>query len=139
MSYESALTKIAIDHRDEIEAALVAAKAECEVAQATLEKLARRIYLLEGILKPVENVPTDIEIPQPGEKTEQMTLHAAMRKVLRESPTRKLRAAEIIAEIDRQNLYRMRDGRVPESQQIHARANHYPELFGKDGSLFFAK
>ena len=39
MSYESALTQIAIDHRDEIEVARVAAKAECEVAQATLEKL----------------------------------------------------------------------------------------------------
>jgi hypothetical protein len=68
-----------------------------------------------------------------------MTLHAAMVKVLRESPNGRLRAAEIIAEIERRGLYRMRDGRIPESQQIHARAGHYPDLIGKDGSYFYAK
>ena len=68
-----------------------------------------------------------------------MTLHDAMHKVIRESPDRRLRASEIIAEIERQGLYRMRDGRVPESQQIHARANHYPHLFEKDGSYFVAR
>jgi hypothetical protein len=68
-----------------------------------------------------------------------MTLHAAMHKVLKEAAGGKLRAGEIIAEIDRQGLYRMRDGRQPESQQIHARANHYPNMFGKEGSYFYAK
>jgi indole-3-glycerol phosphate synthase len=37
---------------------------------------------------------------------------------------------KIIAEIKRLNLYRMKDGSFPESQQIHARATHYPQLFG---------
>lgn len=64
-----------------------------------------------------------------------MTLHAAMYKVLKESPQGKLRAGEIISGIGRQGLYRMRDGRLPESQQIHARASHNPDLFGKDGSF----
>jgi hypothetical protein len=59
--------------------------------------------------------------------------------VLTESPEGKLRAGEIIAEIDRRGLYRMRDGRLPESQQIHARASHYPDLFDKDGSFFYPK
>lgn len=134
MSYESTLAQVSIEHRTEIEADLAAAQAEFEITQVTLETARRRVHMLEGLLA----APGCIESPRVP-FADQMTLHAAMQKVLRESPTGKLRAGEIIAEIDRLNLYRMRDGRLPESQQIHARANHYPELFGKDGAFFFAK
>lgn len=140
MSYESALTHVALDHQAEIEADLGRARAEREVAQTRLEKATRRVHMLEGLLRPTEaGFPGDIEFRESREASERMTLHAAMQKVLKESATGKLRASEIIAEIDRLNLYRMKDGRIPESQQIHARASHYPNLFGKDGSLFFAK
>lgn len=139
MTYESALTQISLDHRAEIEADLITAQSEYEAAQRTLEIARRRVHMLEGLLEPMEVSLGDIDIPKSLEANEKMTLHAAMQKVLRESPTGKLRAGEIITEIERRNLYRMRDGRIPESQQIHARANHYPELFGKDGSFFYAK
>jgi hypothetical protein len=134
MTYLSALAQLCSGNRTEIEADLSAAQAEYEMAQVTLENARRRIHMLEGLLA----TPSGIESPK-VQTGDQMTLHAAMQKVLRESPTGKLRAGEIIAEIGRLNLYRMKDGRLPESQQIHARANHYPELFGKDGPFFFAK
>lgn len=47
------------------------------------------------------------------------TARSVFEQVLRDSPTGELRAGEIIAEIERLGLYRMRDGRLPESQQIH--------------------
>jgi|PlaIllAssembly_1097288.scaffolds.fasta_scaffold848493_1 hypothetical protein len=135
MPYKAALAQIAQDHRAELEGDLFTARAEYATALELLESAKRRMHMLEGLLNGV-STPEALE---PREAMQEMTLHAAMHKVLSDSPTGKLRAGEIISEIARLNLYRMRDGRVPESQQIHARANHYPELFGKDGPFFFAK
>ena len=42
-------------------------------------------------------------------------------------------ASELAAQIDHRGLYKMRDGRRVEAQQIHARVGHYPDLFGRDG------
>src|SRR5690348_12532686 len=139
MSYESALTQIGTDHRAEIEADLAAARSELEQAQTAMEKAARRVHMLESLLQPIEPALIEPETSESSETPGKMTLHSAMQKVLRESQSGRLRAGEIIAEIKRRHLYRMKDGRLPESQQIHARASHYPELFGKDGSFFFAK
>jgi hypothetical protein len=142
MSYASALAEVGTVHRQQIEADLADAMEEREASLAALEDLNRRIALLEGLLKMRGESPTSKEAVEPRPPTRPdgpMTLHAAMHKVLKESQSGKLRAGEIIAEIERQGLYRMRDGRPPESQQIHARAGHYPHMFGKDGSYFYAK
>lgn len=139
MSYASALTQIGTNHRAEIEADLALARREFEQAQTALEKAARRVHMLESLLQPLESASVETDFSELSEVPGKMTLHSAMQKVLRESQTGRLRAGEIIAEIKRRNLYRMKDGRLPESQQIHARASHYPELFGKEGSFFFAK
>jgi hypothetical protein len=64
-----------------------------------------------------------------------MTLHDAMAEVLRGEPGRMLRAGDLAREIERRRLYRMRDGRPVESQQIHARVNHYDEVFTKEGTF----
>lgn len=136
MSYLSALAQIGLEHRAEIEADLIAARAECEAAQAAVERATKRVHILEALLD-VPGVSDRGENPEPPAR--KMTLHAAMHKVLRASPKGKMRASEIIGEIERLGLYRMKDGRLPESQQIHARAHHYPELFGKEGSFFYAK
>ena len=45
-----------------------------------------------------------------------LTLHEAMWRVLKDSANGRLRAGEIIAEIERRGLYRMRDGRIPGAQ-----------------------
>ncbi|CAN5167489.1 hypothetical protein BH09ACT12_BH09ACT12_30850 [soil metagenome] len=63
-----------------------------------------------------------------------MTLHDAMREVLRTAPGRRMVAADIATQIDRRGLYKMRDGRAVEKQQIHARVGHYPKVFNRDGN-----
>lgn len=46
-----------------------------------------------------------------------------------------MRAVDLAAEIDRRKLYRMRDGRPVEAQQIHARVGNYPHLFTRNGTF----
>jgi hypothetical protein len=141
MSYEQALAQVVIEHRASMQADLENARQEHRALTTRAAHVERRLHALEELLS-AEVVPTHPEVvsesPSTGD-SEPLTLHAAMYRVLKASPTGKLRAGDIIAEIDRLGLYRMRDGRLPESQQIHARAGHYPQMFGKDGAFFFAK
>lgn len=144
MNYVDALAEIATEHTEEIEQALAAAHSDLALAGQAFETARRRVVHLECLLTlsepgkgPKAEEPRSLEVS--GETDGPMTLHAAMRRVLLDAPGHKLRAGEIIAEIDRRGLYRMRDGRLPESQQIHARAGHYPDLIGKDGPLFYPK
>jgi hypothetical protein len=58
-----------------------------------------------------------------------------MAEVLRSAPAGMLRAGDLAAGIERRRLYRMRDGRPVEAQQIHARVGHYPHLFAKEGTF----
>lgn len=46
-----------------------------------------------------------------------------------------LRAGDLAARINSRRLYRMRDGRPVEAQQIHARVNNYSDLFEKEGTF----
>lgn len=140
MTYTTAMANIVAGNRVQIEADLDTARQELEEARAVLAATQRRVFALEWMV----SLRADSRGSERSKRTpellpEQLTLHAAMVKVLKESPEGRLRAADIIAEIERRGLYRMRDGRLPESQQIHARAGHYPELIGKDGSYFYAK
>lgn len=143
MSYLDALYELREQYRADLNAALTEAHRRSEAARAELVASEREANMIEGILMSVPGSGTAVASPSPTANGPHsgayMTLHDAMHKVIRESPDRRLRAGEIIAEIERQGLYRMRDGRVPESQQIHARANHYPHLFQKDGSFFVAR
>ena len=63
-----------------------------------------------------------------------MTLHDAMEVVLRDA-AHGMRAGDLASEITRRRLYRMRDGRPVEAQQIHARVGNYPHLFKKVGTF----
>jgi hypothetical protein len=141
MNYQDALAGVCTAHRDQIERDLETAHGQYEDAKAHLAAAERQLHLLEGLLSMASGPSGTLLVPSAGAKSDDggMTLHEAMRQVLNDAPTGKLRAGEIIAEIERRGLYRMRDGRIPESQQIHARAGHYPHMFGKDGSYFYAK
>lgn len=67
---------------------------------------------------------------RPDENPEaRMTLHEAMREVLRSAPGRRMSPRDLCEQINRRGLYRMRDGRPVEVQQIHARCGNYPQLF----------
>ncbi len=140
MTYRETLSALATDERSQIENDLKSAQVTCEQAKTAYEEALRRVHFLEQLMhmNTSEAAEGARRAGEMGPRI-QMTLHAAMHKVIRESVPGKLRAADILAEIERQGLYRMRDGRLPESQQIHARANNYPEMFGKDGTFFTAK
>jgi hypothetical protein len=142
MTYQDALAELTASHRGQIEADLGTARSQYEEAKAHVATAERRLHMLEGLLAAHLKAETTADegiAAEPADDDRPLTLHEAMREVLKASPNGKLRAGEIIAEIERRGLYRMRDGRIPESQQIHARAQHYPHMFGKDGSYFYAK
>ena len=73
--------------------------------------------------------------PVPSAESRGRTLHDAMEIVIRESPVGMLRAGDIAFEINRRGLYRMRDGRPVEAQQIHARVGNYDHLFAREGTF----
>jgi outer membrane protein TolC len=143
MSYTAAIAKVRADHHAQIEADLHSAREDRVDARNALDLAERQVYFLESLLGMEDEPPSASATTEPqtphSPPDGRMTLHAAMYSVLKDSPEGKLRAGDIIAEIARRDLYRMRDGRLPESQQIHARANHYPDMFGKDGSFFYPK
>jgi hypothetical protein len=56
-----------------------------------------------------------------------------MAEVLRTAPQYQMRPVDLAAEINRRGLYTMRDGRPIETQQIHARAGNYPDMFERNG------
>jgi hypothetical protein len=64
-----------------------------------------------------------------------LTLHEAMAEVLRDAAGGLMRAGDLAAEVNRRQLYRMRDGRPVEPQQIHARIGHYGHWFEKEGTF----
>ncbi|MGH8945015.1 MAG: hypothetical protein ACRDVL_02565 [Acidimicrobiia bacterium] len=63
-----------------------------------------------------------------------MTLHEALDVVLSDNGNKWITAGDLAAEVNRRNLYRMRDGRPVEASQIHARVRNYSHLFEKNGS-----
>lgn len=127
-TYEEQIASVVASSRDEIEADLATARQTREQALGGLEEAERRVTTLESILAMSSS-------PALSASTEgRVTLHEAMRKVLQTAPARRMLAAEIAAHIDRRGLYKMRDGRPVEAQQIHARVGHYPEMFDRDGT-----
>lgn len=141
MSYHEVLSEAAAQFRPDIERDLADAHRQLHALTTDRDAMQRRAQFLEALLATptADDGSAKSTPPSSPQPAGHMTLHEAMHKVILESPERRLRAGDILAEIERQGLYRMRDGRLPESQQIHARANHYPHLFEKDGSYFIAR
>jgi hypothetical protein len=69
----------------------------------------------------------------PMQEARYLTAHAAMAEVLRTAPQYQMRPVDLATEINRRGLYTMRDGRPIETQQIHARAGNYPDMFERNG------
>jgi hypothetical protein len=79
-----------------------------------------------------------LSLAQPGKEPAEsasLTLHEAMRKVLGGVSGRMMRAGDLAAAIEARQLYRMRDGRPVEPQQVHARVGHYRQLFAREGTF----
>ncbi|MDQ6525533.1 hypothetical protein RB608_18080 [Nocardioides sp. LHD-245] len=137
-SFVSAVADLAREHGAEVRSRLITLREHREQIAAELAAVDRQVALFEGLL--------DLEpSPAPGQtlvftKTDvPLTLHAAMAEVLKTAPERMMRASDLAAAIERRGLYKMRDGRPVEAQQIHARVGHYREMFTKDGTFIKLK
>lgn len=103
-------------------------------ARSDVARLEHEVAALEAVVALASEDPA-VPPPAPGSRVpSRLTLHEAMRAVLQDEVSHRLRAGDLAAEINRRGLYRMRDGRPVEAQQIHARVGHYPQLFQKDGT-----
>jgi hypothetical protein len=129
VEYNDQIRQVATAHVDEIQGDLDRARHELAQRRGDVGQLERHIASLERL----------VEIAQPGPVEGQsaddpMTLHVAMELVLRDA-RHGMRAGELANEITRRRLYRMRDGRPVETQQIHARVGNYGHRFKKVGTL----
>lgn len=128
-SYTSLIQGVASANIDGLRGDLDQARRALSRARGELQVHERRVAALEYLVELAEADKTTYGEPAG------MTLHEAMAHVLRTVPYRMLRAADLAAEINGQHLYRMRDGRPVETQQVHARVGQYPHLFTRDGTF----
>lgn len=129
MPYTLEVGKVVAAHVDEIRGDLELAQHQLRKSRTEGVELERQISHLEALLALVEDGE-----PQSMDGRG-LTLHDAMVAVLEDQPGHMLRANDLASEINRRRLYRMRDGRPVESQQVHARVGHYPTLFTREGTF----
>lgn len=127
MDYKNELARIAEVHREAIANDLMKARDDLRQAESEVVQRQNTVAVLSYLSRLTQNRP--IEAP----KT--MTLQDAMTTVLRSTPDQMLRPREIADRINELGLYRMRDGRPVETQQIHARTGNYSHMFEKRGSF----
>lgn len=97
-----------------------------EQRRAEIIEIEGRVAAQEWLLKLLGDQP-------PMREKQHFSGHAAMAEVLRTAPQYQMRPVDLAAEINRRGLYTMRDGRPIETQQIHARAGNYPDMFERNG------
>ena len=127
MPYLEAIGAAAADNAEQISTDLMQARQARQRCEQQLNGLTAQVAVLEWLVTLAQGEPL-------AAATTPMTFHAAMTEVLRTAPGRMMRAAELAAEINRRGLYRMRDGRPVEAQQIHARVGHYPDRFRREAT-----
>jgi hypothetical protein len=98
-----------------------------EDRQDEVAQIERRLAAQKWLLKLSD------EQPPTQEAARYLTAHGAMAEVLRTAPQYQMRPVDLATEITRRGLYTMRDGRPIETQQIHARAGNYPDMFERNG------
>jgi len=114
--YLELVSKVVMANRDEVEQDLAAARRFRDHVRTDLDQAERRVASFEFLLSLATGS---------GRAVQRTTLHEAMRLVLQSAPGRRMPAGDLAREINRRGLYRMRDGRLVEPQQIHARAGNY--------------
>jgi hypothetical protein len=126
------LRSVAAARREELEADLDRARRGLARNSAERLELERARIVAETLLGLLD--VDDASAPE-GAFAASLTLHEAMAEVLREAPAGMMRAGDLAVEVNRRQLYRMRDGRPVEPQQIHARIGHYGHWFEKEGTF----
>lgn len=130
MGYWEELQGVAGAHLEEIKRDLEEARQALSLVHRDASALEHRVSGCELLLLAADEYPLTPSTPH-----SELTLHAAMAQVLEHSPGKRRRAADLAAEINRQGLYRMRDGRPVEPQQVHARVGHYSHLFAREDTF----
>jgi GNAT superfamily N-acetyltransferase len=74
-----------------------------------------------------------------GASVQKIVLHTSSFDHPNALPNYKRRGFRVIATETKMREIRERDGRLPETQQIHARAGYYPDMFERDGPFFYPK
>jgi hypothetical protein len=128
VSLDHDLTDLASRHAQELRSRIDRDRHLLEERRAETAEIERRLGAEEWLLESsVEQSPT--------RETVRLTGHGAMAEVLRTAPQYKMRPVDLAAEINRRGLYRMRDDRPIETQQIHARVGNYPDIFERAGAF----
>lgn len=131
MGYQDEVAKVVAARREELKADLAAAKRTAESLRAQLAEAERRVQSYEALLAFDPDEARALgEVP-----VGHVTLHVAMQMVLADAPNQMMRPADLAAAIHARGLYRMRDGRAVETQQIHARVGNYGGLFERVGTF----
>lgn len=128
VTYTSLVQGVASANIEELRGDLDQARHATRRARGDLEAHERRVAALEYLVELAEADTTSVEPVG-------MTLHEAMVHVLQVASYQMLRAGDLAAEINARRLYRMRDGRPVEAQQVHARVGQYPHLFTREGTF----
>jgi hypothetical protein len=132
VSLEDELTAVVSRHEEELRSRIDRDRRLLEEQRAEAAQIERRLAAEEWLLASLAD-------QSPTPKALSLTAHGAMGEVLRTAPQHKMRPVDLAAEINRRGLYRMRDGRPIETQQIHARAGNYPDMFERDGAFIKLK
>jgi hypothetical protein len=130
MGYVDDVRRVAVARRKEMEGELELTRHTLRRSRHEVSELEHQERLLEALLL----LATEDNVEQ-SKSGRGLTLHVAMVEVLRQAPERRLRATDLALEINRRGLYRMRDGRPVEAQQVHARVGHNPHLFIREGTF----
>ena len=132
MSLDDDLTAVVSRHAQELRSRIDRDRHQLEEQRAEAAELERRLTAEEWLLESSAE-------PPPTRQTLRFSGHGAMAEVLRTAPQYKMRPVDLAAEINLRDLYRMRDGRPIEKQQIHARVGNYPDMFERDGAFIKLK
>lgn len=128
--YLDVVGKVVSANRVEIERDLATAKRMRDQLERDLAEAEQRVASFQFLL----SLAAGGDLVAEG----RTTLHEAMKIVLQTSPGRRMPATELAREINRRGLYRMRDGRPVEPQQIHARAGNYDGFDRNDRGIGLA-
>ncbi|MCW2886360.1 MAG: hypothetical protein JWL58_3222 [Streptosporangiaceae bacterium] len=129
MEYQTEIRRVVEANIEEVRGDLDQARHALQRTQLEVGRLGRTVASLEALLELAGgHGSSEVE-------SQSLTLHRAMVAVLTSAPGGMMRAGDLAAEIGRRGLYKMRDGRPVEAQQIHARVGQYPHLFVKEGTF----
>lgn len=119
------LTKALEFNREELQAGIDDGERELLELREQAAKLEIQIEKARHLL---EGGTADLKSGSAGQR---LTLHEAIRKILRDRDNIPATARELADAVSARDLYRKRDGSPVEINQIHARVNNYGSMFEK--------